>query len=105
MHLVNLLFGTPRSADVPHLRLMATEALEALAWSVIKEGSNRPRSKMSINAYMQCHALQYIYNTIQVYIQAVAQGCDIVIVDQNLSLPGAEVKGTSLEVESGTVVK
>ena len=33
---------------------------------------------------------------VELFKQAVSQGCDIVIVDQNLSLPGAEVKGTSL---------
>ena len=36
---------------------------------------------------------------VELFKQAVAQGCDIVIVDQNLSLPGAEVKGTTLICE------
>ena len=33
---------------------------------------------------------------VELFKQAVAQGCDIVIVDQNLSFPGAEVEGTTL---------
>ena len=37
-----------------------------------------------------------VFADVELFKQAVARGCDIVIVDQNLSFPGAEVKGTTL---------